>query len=332
MKLLRVAACVLALSASLSAQSVLYETAFDDSVGWTGIGVSGFCDWNIDAFPNLYNGHRSAPTSLNCNGSNGWYQSCYQKTAGSPDIDLSASAGSAVTLRFWCAYHVEEIDCAYDTRRLRITNSGGMQLEQCYLVLDCGPNPSGWHEHVVPLDPSWGTIKVNFYFDILDVLWGNSYPGWYVDDMSVQAECSQPVGYCTPKVNSLGCTPVIFSTGTPSLSGAGQAFRIRASSVLNQKVGLMIWGRGQNSNPFAGGTLCVAAPLTRTAAQNSGGTALPSSDCTGTYSYQFTPAEMSQAGLVVGDRVYNQYWSRDNGFQPPDNVGLTAGLRFVICP
>jgi hypothetical protein len=72
--------------------------------------------------------------------------------------------------------------------------------------------------------------------------------------------------------------------------------------------------------------------LTRTASQNSGGTALPASDCTGTYAYQFTPAEMSQAGLVVGDRVYTQYWSRDNGFQPPDNVGLTAGLRFVICP
>jgi hypothetical protein len=244
--LLRVSACVLALSASLSAQTVLYETAFDDSVGWTGLNAT-LCDWRVDAVPapGFFSPFRSAPTSLNCNNNSGGYQFCGSKTASSPEIDLAAAAGSPTTLRFWCAYSVEEVSCAYDTRRLRITNSSGLMLEQCYLEVDCGPNPSGWHEHVVPLDPSWGAIKVNFYFDILDLLWGNANPGWYVDDLSVQAECGA-AGYCTPKVNSLGCSPQIFSTGVPSLSGTGQAFRIRASDVLNQKVGLMIWGRGQN--------------------------------------------------------------------------------------
>jgi hypothetical protein len=40
---------------------------------------------------------------------------------------------------------------------------------------------------------------------------------------------------------------------------------------------------------------------------------------------------MSQAGLVVGDDVYSQYWSRDNGFPPPDNVGLTGGVHWEVC-
>ena len=140
------------------------------------------------------------------------------------------------------------------------------------------------------------------------------------------------MSYCVPKLNSQGCFPTIYATGTPSLSGSGPAFRLWAGNVLNQKVGLMIWGRSPAATPFAGGTLCVAAPVTRTAAQNSGGTALPAADCTGTYVLQFTPAMMSQAGLVQGDDVYSQYWSRDNGYLPPNNVGLTAGVHWAVCP
>ena len=94
---------------------------------------------------------------------------------------------------------------------------------------------------------------------------------------------------------------------------------------------MLIWSRGPAATPFAGGTLCVAPPITRTAAQNSGGTSLPPEDCTGTYAFQFTAAMMSQAGLAVGDDVYSQYWSRDNGFAPPDNVGLTAGVYWSVC-
>jgi hypothetical protein len=93
----------------------------------------------------------------------------------------------------------------------------------------------------------------------------------------------------------------------------------------------MLWSKSQASTPFGGGTLCVAAPITRTTAQNSGGTSLPTTDCSGTYVLQFTPAMMNQAGLQVGDDVYSQYWSRDNGFPPPDNVGLTGGVHWEVC-
>jgi hypothetical protein len=39
-----------------------------------------------------------------------------------------------------------------------------------------------------------------------------------------------------------------------------------------------------------------------------------------------------QHGLVGGSTVYTQYWMRDPGFPFPDNIGLTNGLRFTLCP
>jgi hypothetical protein len=194
------------------------------------------------------------------------------------------------------------------------------------LVYSATPPPINWQ--------SFGTTFVapnnGQYLTVQQVDSGDIWN--HLDSFSLIAECPPSLVYCTPKLNSLGCSPTIFTTGTPSLSGTGPGFRIRAGSVLNQEVGLMFWGRAPASIPFAGGTLCVAPPLTRTAVQNSGGTSLPAMDCSGTYVFQFTPAMMNQAGLVVGDDVYSQYWSRDDGFPPPDNVGLTAGVHWSVCP
>jgi len=188
-----------------------------------------------------------------------------------------------------------------------------------------------------PQAMNWQTFGTTFvapnngqYLTVKQELFGISWN--HLDSFSLTAECAPSVVYCTPKLNSLGCSPTIFTTGTPSLGGSGQAFRIWSGGVLNQKVGLLIWGRAPASTPFAGGTQCVAPPLIRTAAQHSGGSSLPAMDCDGLYSFQFSPAMMNQAGLVVGDDVYSQYWSRDNGFLPPNNVGLTAGIHWEVCP
>jgi hypothetical protein len=140
--------------------------------------------------------------------------------------------------------------------------------------------------------------------------------------------CADSSHYCNPKLNSIGCAPQIFTSGQPSLSGTGTAFRILASNFMNQKIGLMNWG----VSPWqAGGPLCVSQPI-HTAPQNSAGTSLPAADCTGTYALQFTPAMMAQGGLVVGQDVYCQYWARDPGFPPPSNISLTAGVHWQVCP
>jgi hypothetical protein len=142
-----------------------------------------------------------------------------------------------------------------------------------------------------------------------------------------------PVEYCQAKWNSLGCEPSIAWTGVPALSGDDN-FRVRADAELNQRTGLLFWGAGLTSVPFAGGTLCVSGqfPIHRGMAESSGGTALPAQDCSGTYEFFFSHQLMLAKGLVPGSDVYAQFLSRDPGFPAPQNVALTNALHFTINP
>ena len=136
--------------------------------------------------------------------------------------------------------------------------------------------------------------------------------------------------FCTAKVNSLGCTPSMSSAGSASLSGADD-LHLLAGNVLNQKAGILIWGRQRGGTTFQNGLLCIEPPIKRTPVQFAGGT--PSGlDCTGSYDFFFSQAYMNSAGLIAGETVYAQYWSRDQGFSAPDNSGLTDGLVFGIAP
>jgi hypothetical protein len=40
---------------------------------------------------------------------------------------------------------------------------------------------------------------------------------------------------------------------------------------------------------------------------------------------------MAAQSVQSGDTIYAQYWSRDPGFAPPNNYGLTDGLKFTVC-
>jgi hypothetical protein len=148
---------------------------------------------------------------------------------------------------------------------------------------------------------------------------------------------TQPTVYCTAKVNSLGCTPTIGFTGTPSAT-AGSGFTVDGSNVRNQKAGLLFYGmNGQNNTPFQGGTLCVATPIKRTPAVNSGGTPAPTNDCTGVYSIDMNAFAVGALGgtpdpslTVPGTVVDCQYWGRDPGFPAPNNTTLTDGLEYVV--
>jgi len=139
-----------------------------------------------------------------------------------------------------------------------------------------------------------------------------------------------PVGYCTGKVNSLGCTPSIFSSGAPSASSTSP-FLIQASNLVNQKNGLLFYSHRPNAAVFQGGTKCVAEPTIRTPSQSSGGAATGAS-CTGAFSFDFN--DWTQNGpdvsLVAGTEIYAQYWSRDP--QSPSHTSLSNALRFLVNP
>jgi hypothetical protein len=139
-----------------------------------------------------------------------------------------------------------------------------------------------------------------------------------------------PSTYCTGKTNSLGCVPAMASSGVASLSSSSP-FLITCSNVINQATGLLMYSHAPNAAPFQGGTLCVKAPLRRTATQNSGGNAA-GSDCSGTFSFDFN-AHLDVGGdptLVVAADIHTQYWARDSA--SPSTTSLSNALRFLVNP
>ena len=140
--------------------------------------------------------------------------------------------------------------------------------------------------------------------------------------------------YCTAKVNSLGCTPVIAALGTPKAS-AVSGFVVIGTGVFNNNLGLLLIGTsGRNASAFQGGTLCVQTPIKRSPLVNSGG-APPPLNCSGWYEIdmnRYAAGSPIRALRVVGTVVNCQWWGRDPGFAAPNNVMLSNGLEYVICP
>jgi len=85
---------------------------------------------------------------------------------------------------------------------------------------------------------------------------------------------------------------------------------------------------GEHRVPFEGGTLCVKSPVIRTTVQNSG--CATCGACQGAYSYLFSQSYMAAHSLHAGDTLYRAVLSRDPGFAPPNNVGLSDALKFTL--
>ena len=191
------------------------------------------------------------------------------------------------------------------------------------------PTPAaGILEH--PLDDLHIGTVINASFPFDDPASGMTGTLTISGNVSADWACPTPATYCTAKVNSLGCTPAIGSTGTPSYSSAAP-FTVEASSILNNRFGLMFYGYGQQATPFQGGTMCVQAPVKRTPVQDSGGNAL-GNDCSGAFSFDMNARIQSgiDGSLVPGAQVFAQYWSRDP--QSPGTTNLTDGVTFTVCP
>lgn len=141
--------------------------------------------------------------------------------------------------------------------------------------------------------------------------------------------------YCSAKTSSNGFAPHLKWLGQPPSASAGSNFRIQCSLLLQQVPTVVFYGLdGPASAPFHGGTLCVAPPLRRLPAQDSGGGPPAGSGYQGLVEVDFNAwiASGADAELVPGQRVHAQVWFRDPGFAPPDDVGLSGGLAFQIGP
>jgi len=90
-----------------------------------------------------------------------------------------------------------------------------------------------------------------------------------------------------------------------------------------------MWSNAPASTPFAGRTLCLAAPVKRTPVQSSGGL---SGSCNGGFDFHVSHAYMASQALAPGQILFSQCWSRDPGFAPPNNVSLSNALSFEVFP
>ena len=147
----------------------------------------------------------------------------------------------------------------------------------------------------------------------------------------VPGHCGTPGAYCVAKVNSLGCSPEIGFTGSPSVSGPDD-FHVTAALELNRKNGLLFWGRLARNPPYLGGNACVRGALVRTAVQNSGGSAPPAQDCTGSYDFHFSQAYMAAQAIGASDTVYAQWFSRDPAHADGTARNYSDALEFTVCP
>jgi hypothetical protein len=156
------------------------------------------------------------------------------------------------------------------------------------------------------------------------------FAGSTVDLGAYESQGLLPNRYCVPKTNSLGCVPRICSVGRPTYAGV-DGFQLLAYDVLSHRSGLLIWGLGSNSTPFAGGVLCVQGPTYRVPVEDSGGSSA-AFDCSGTFRSTFSQAFAASRGLPAGARVYVQFLSRDPGYAQPNNFGLTDAIEFELTP
>jgi Tol biopolymer transport system component len=142
--------------------------------------------------------------------------------------------------------------------------------------------------------------------------------------------CAPVTAVCTAKPNSLGCTPVVGASGLPSAAGF-DAFHFTATGVRSHEPGLLLVSGAAAGLPFGGGTLCVAPPALRTGFQLAAGT--PGVvDCSGTYAVHLTQAWLAAHAFAPGTSLWAQWLSRDTGFAPPHDVGLSDALSFAVCP
>lgn len=140
----------------------------------------------------------------------------------------------------------------------------------------------------------------------------------------------QAQSFCTGLPSSLGCTPALAASGTPSLSSA-QPFTLACTNLVNQQPAWISYSVAPSARPFHGGTLCIERPIVQLALLSSGGST-SGSDCTGSYAIDFNQRIQSglDARLVPGTLVCVQAFGHDP--QAAGGYTLSPGLAFTVQP
>jgi hypothetical protein len=164
--------------------------------------------------------------------------------------------------------------------------------------------------------------------DKSDVPWIAFRDGAVGQRLTVMRYMPATYTYCTASTSSSGCTADISASGSPSIADAAP-FVVRANHVMNHHLGVLLYGTAPGQAPFGAGSLCIASPIKRAGAQDSGGNT-SGIDCSGGLGLDFNVVLHAgvDPNLAVGQGVFVQYWYRDA--QNPLGPGLSNALRFFV--
>ncbi len=331
----------------VGAQVVVFCDNFDTDQGWAVANTSLTSGaWTRGApIGTTQSGAQAQPGTDNPAGTGTQCQFTGQGTAGSTNVGEADVDGGPTVLTspaFDVSSGIAQISFAYwfynddgDADYLKVELASNAAGTNWVTVRNFTDIQGGWRYDTIDIGSfvtPTATVRVRFSCSDNP---NNSVTEAAIDDVCVTT--LGPIGcqgnvatYCTGKLNSLFCLPAISFEGIPSAS-ANLPFTIGATSVLNNRTGLLYYGYATKNSPFQGGTLCVESPLRRTPVQNTGGAASGNS-CTGTMTFDMNAHIQSGVDslLIPGQFACAQYYYRD----PADSftTGLTNAVSFTICP
>jgi subtilisin family serine protease len=204
-------------------QSIQLITAEDFEANNGGYTVSGVTSWEHGA-PTTGPGAAHSGVNVWATNLDGAYNNYENGSIVSPVIDLSGYAGQNLQVRWWEWLQAENV---YDHATVDATKDGGATWLQLYSAT--GNAALTWSERTVTLGPNFAVagFRLRFRFDS-DV--SVTYPGWYVDDVSLQTVgCNPPteggliVGNVYDDNTGLGLDEAVVTNedGFATVTGAG---------------------------------------------------------------------------------------------------------------
>ena len=163
-------------------------------------------------------------------------------------------------------------------------------------------------------------------------------PGWnsFLHDgagsLTNHKRPDRPRVYCVGKTNSIGCVPFMSYSGTPSMTSS-TPFLLSGWNLKAGEPGFLIYGFAKQNLGFHGGKLCVKLPFRRWLPPKVAPPFGPP-PCDGMLDRNFNNRIQNGTDplLTPGQRVFAQWYMRDQNDPAGFGDGFTDAVRFTVCP
>lgn len=165
--------------------TILFSSDFEaNNGGFAGSGTNSSWAWGV---PTSGPGSAHSGTNVWATNLSGNYNNSETSNLTSPVIDLSAAAGNSIVLEWWQYLRTES---GWDFASLEVSKDGGTTWTRVYGEVT-GSVDLSWAKKSVTLDSSYAVANFLFRFHFRSDSSG-TYPGWYVDDVTIGYTSAPP--------------------------------------------------------------------------------------------------------------------------------------------